>query len=728
VAEALGRVPLALKEALVAAGAGSPGVLRSLCDGTPEDAGRVVDELLPGLMPPERALAVDRLLWLQGVATPEAASNRRRFEYLDAGVIIQETLENSAAKKMRAMQAVVAEEVRVADAVWRPAVRASRFRLRTDARVAAATGPTARAEAEEIERARWKVELVALIKEAGGPVVEATSRAACQDAALAAAAGGRRARTLAKRVGAWRRVRVWCLDLYATPFPKSVLHMIEYLQARADEPCGLSVLEGVAAGFTFMEDSCGYPRGRRLVDEPLFGSYLKELAAGFAGPRASGPRQAPRYPVGLVLALEREVVDDGVASCYRCQAWWHLLSLWGALRFDDHRGLSPSAVQVTPRGLEATLSRTKTTGPGKRVTALPLVVGREAYLAHADWLTVGWELWQCVAPYVRDYFLVRPAPNLDATVPVEITYEQAARLSRAVLAGLPRETDAMTVMGEAVVGLFTLHSARCWLPSLGALAGIPEADLSYLGRWSPTTTKGYVRTATEVILRVQAEVALRLRRDLAGPVGDVTGEQAAYLEMRRELLRRGFSPQLIDGQFDEMEAWTSQLAAAVPGERTSPDLPAVRADGLGAEDAASEAEAGEEAGEESAADAAPPTPPVVPGEVVREPPPLPLADAGAGPPESGYVVSISKSDWRRLHRLGGCSRHPGIHYLQYELLGAGKPRPEDYDDYCRQCWKAGGPEESSGDEESETEQEEEDVPLLAEGLDLPVMSGLDADI
>jgi len=430
----------------------------------------------------------------------------------------------------------------------------------------------------------------------------------------------------------------------------------------------------------------------------------------------------------LVLALEREVVDEGVASGYRCQAWWSLLSLWGALRFDDHRGLSPSAVRMTPRGLEATLSRTKTTGPGKRVAALPLVVGREAYLAQASWLVVGWELWQRVAPYVRDYFLVRPAPSLDATVPIEITYEQAARLSRAVLAGLPRETDAMTVMGEAVVGLFTLHSARCWLPSLGALTGVSEADLSYLGRWAATTTKNYVRTATEVVLRVQTEVALRLRRDLAGPVEDVAGEQAAYLEMRRELLRRGFSPQLIDAQFDEMGAWTAQLAAAVPFEKPSPAVPGAVEEEPGADVAACGAEDEVEPGEEAAAVAAPPTPPAVPGGAVPETPPLPLAEAGAGPPESGYVVSISKSGWRRLHRLGGCSRHPGVHYLQFELLGAGKPRPEDYDDYCRQCWRAGTPEESSGEDESETEQEVEDEPLLAEGLDLPVASGLDDDI
>jgi len=54
--------------------------------------------------------------------------------------------------------------------------------------------------------------------------------------------------------------------------------------------------------------------------------------------------------------------------------------------------------------------------------------------------------------------------------------------------------------------------------------------------------------------------------------------------------------------------------------------------------------------------------------------------------ERGYVVSIGKKGWRRLHFLGGCSRHPGIHYLEYEFLGETQPKEDEYDDTCKQCW------------------------------------------
>jgi len=509
------------------------------------------------------------------------------------------------------------------------------------------------------------------------------------------------------------------MDLYNAPFPRTVLHLVEYLQARADEPCGLSVLEGVAAGFTFMEDCCGFARGRRLVDDPLFAAYYKELAAGYSGTGAEPLRQAPRYPLALVLALEREVVDEGVATCYRCHAWWHLLSLWASLRFDDHRGLPPGDIQLTIRGLEAVLCRTKTTGPGKRVTSLPLVVGYGSYLRESAWLVTGWNLWQSSAPFVRDCFLVKPAPNLDAMLPMELTYEQSSRLSRAVLSGLPREDDIMPVLGEPIVGLFTQHSARCWLSSMAALLQVPEADLAYLGRWSPTTAKGYVRTATEVVMKVQSTVARRLRRDLGGAVDSMVGEQAAYLEMRRELLRRSFGEQAIDDQLDALQAWTVQLAASVTGASAGPEILEVAHVVLGVDVPEEVGAAEEEPDTEAKRLEAPPTPPLVPVEAEAIPPPLPVLESPQAPPASGFVVSLSKSDWRRLHRVGGCARHPGVHYLRFELLGDERPKPEEYDDFCRQCWKSGGPDEGTDDEDSETDPEEEEAPLLVDEPNLP---------
>ena len=127
-------------------------------------------------------------------------------------------------------------------------------------------------QAEDEERRRWKAALVELIREADGPIVAATRDAADPEKALAAAAGGRRARILSKRARAWRLVRAWCLDLYGCPYPGTVLHMLVYAQARADEPCGLSTLQSVDALFSFMELCCGVAAGMRFVDSPAYAS------------------------------------------------------------------------------------------------------------------------------------------------------------------------------------------------------------------------------------------------------------------------------------------------------------------------------------------------------------------------------------------------------------------------------------------------------------------------
>ena len=116
---------------------------------------------------------MESLLWLVAIGGPEAASRRRRSAHLEGGTIVQEVLAGAATKSARLAFARAESEVRGAEAAWRPAARLARFRLRVDARLAAASGPAARAEAEQVEREKWKAALVELILEAGGPVVDA---------------------------------------------------------------------------------------------------------------------------------------------------------------------------------------------------------------------------------------------------------------------------------------------------------------------------------------------------------------------------------------------------------------------------------------------------------------------------------------------------------------------------------------------------------------------------
>ena len=140
VADALLVVPPYLRAALVRARATSPGVLRGLCDGSRQDAVKFLAALLPGIGEVEMQAAESGLLMLMELAGPEAERSRRRFAYMPDSLIIQEVLENAAAKRARTTSARTVAELQATEGVWRPAVRPARFRLRSDARLAAALG------------------------------------------------------------------------------------------------------------------------------------------------------------------------------------------------------------------------------------------------------------------------------------------------------------------------------------------------------------------------------------------------------------------------------------------------------------------------------------------------------------------------------------------------------------------------------------------------------------
>ena len=627
-------------------------------------------------------------------------------------------LKSREAKRHRLELAATVEAAGSAEAAWKPAVRPGRYRTRRAAQAAAVTGPTARADAENAARTRWKGELADLILEAGGPLVEATRHAADQRAALGLAAGGRRAATLEKRVRVWRRVRSWCVGMYGRPYPAGASQALDYAQARIDEPCGLSTLQALSSTFAFMETCCGRQQGMRFTDTVQYQEFMREMEAGLAGGGGKSVRRAPRFPLCIIAGLEREVVDTEAPRFYRAFAWWELLSVWASLRFDDSRGLAPATVVLTVRGREAELVRTKTTGPGKPVPVVPVIVAYGAYLCRADWLAVGWRLWQEMAPMVRDHLLLAPAADLDGVGNTELRYDESARLLRGLLAGLVREGEACGAVMEEYLALFTQHSGRCWLPSMAALLGVGGSDLDYLGRWRPSTSKTYVRTALQVVANIQTRVAEQVRRELADGQAELLGEDAAYLELRKELLRRGRDLQQIEQQEALFRAWTSRVLIS-PVHDEDPQAPVEDVEDFGEEDPASDA---------TPDDAEPGFVPAGPGGAVArgsdEPAEvLPIEDPPLAPSSpakvlvslegilaDGYVVSISKKKWRRLHRIGGCTRHPGVHYLEFELLGRARPTYDMYDDHCRQCWREGTPDDDTDEVETNSEDEESEAP------------------
>ena len=112
-------------------------------------------------------------------------------------------------------------------------------------------------------------------------------------------------------------------------------------------------------------------------------------------------------------AVELLVTDTAQPTVLQCYAFWSCLEAWAALRFSDHRGLDPVDCGLNENPLRGKLTRTKTTGRDKKVQGCVLHVSKNCWLVEPTWPELGWNLWQKVAPWDRDYFLPVPTRALD---------------------------------------------------------------------------------------------------------------------------------------------------------------------------------------------------------------------------------------------------------------------------------------------------------------------------
>ena len=128
----------------------------------------------------------------------------------------------------------------------------------------------------------------------------------------------------------------------------------------------------------------------KLADSALYNFSKKELLA--AALPVNPPRQAPRFQTLLLAAFEDNVISADVPVFWRELSWWLLLQSLATLRFDDHRGITPTEMVVSSSGLNGRLTRTKVSGPDKRHNFRLLVVHPSACIHQKDWLVTGWRL------------------------------------------------------------------------------------------------------------------------------------------------------------------------------------------------------------------------------------------------------------------------------------------------------------------------------------------------
>ena len=184
-------------------------------------------------------------------------------------------------------------------------------------------------------------------------------------------------------------------------------------------------------------------------------------------------------------------------------------------------------------GLRATLSQSKTTGPGKKVRYREIQISPDAYLVNKAWLPLGAALWkQAVAE--RQNFVVLPTDDYKAFTNMGTTPADRAALTRQILSlaglsddGLQTYEDLITI----VAFFWTEHSFRATLVSFARAMHVPKTITDKMGWWGVNSqpSEGYVRSYRVLISKVQATIADAIRKAKNKP--DDFGEIYVFEEL-----------------------------------------------------------------------------------------------------------------------------------------------------------------------------------------------------
>ena len=549
---------------------------------------------------------------------------------------------------------------------------------------------------EKDERGRWLRELASLVensqtwKEMGGnrESLGLLSRRLGK---------GRRAGTLRKHVKVWQHYTRWLIAAYSIKWPETPVHFADYLVSRAMEPCGQSIPLSIYKTLIFMEHAAEVPRELQISNSDAIKNALEEVKLQLESNELRPRKQAVQLLVTIVAAMERKVMQNDAPRFVRAFAFYKLMKLWGAMRYHDTTGVDFSSARLDGVAFSANLTRTKTSGPGKKITILKLVIGTDVYVEESNWLETGWRIWEELADESggsgRDFFLTLPTDALDKESPRMASYAAASGMSQALFKELDCPTDGGKehLMEMGVGCIWSEHSERVTMRTWASAAGVPEPVCKMLGRWTPTVDQAYDRSVASQIIRAQRHVGEFIRKNFNRV--DPFGENQVLEKVDAKMEEGGYHRRVMEVQREKLESFST----------IGRPLKRLKWDGSGLDDDLDEKRpqvfvesSSESEGEKEKRSVA-----------VKRNTGLVLGD---------YTVStVGRAKTKTLHRLGECYRQPGVRYHEYKNYGSELPGPENYHRACKTCFPK-AVKSAASSEEGSSDSDEEASSSSSEGL------------
>jgi len=433
----------------------------------------------------------------------------------------------------------------------------------------------------------------------------------------------------------------------------SLEEALKYLEMLAGSGAPRTKPGSFAAALAMFESASGDGPGEKVSASKHFGNALKSVVAELTAEGTEVKKALP-YPMALIMALELAVLEEESSweKFDRYIAWTMLVRAWGALRCADFQAIKPADVTATPAGLRIRLTKTKTSGPDKKVITLYAYVAEGVFLIKKDWMKVGYQL--MLDPEVvgsRGFMLPVPSAAGVGGGYRSAKYAAVAAMSRRVL----RALRAPTLMeGEWKAGpewllnlgmdmLWSEHSPRHVTTNFATVMGLSVEDQDMAGRWGAARlhhgSADYRLSSRIAVARLQRSICDGVRQSRFG-VDEV--------DIKMAVLQAGFT----EADWLPFEVTVDRSKGEVGG--VSPQL------GAEADPSFDLDEVGAEVEDVAVFNAEPKT-----------------------RPTTAFWLGIGKnSGFRRLHRSGACGAWARVGFKEEltELVdGVADAR-------CRLCW------------------------------------------
>ena len=385
----------------------------------------------------------------------------------------------------------------------------------------AAKQPTeSRLDLEHLEKERWAATLAAYIKEAELPLCKVAEATSNPTQILLKSFGSRRAKTLRNRARSWAKVRSWLLLVKSRVFPVAVSDMLDYLLYLEQEGLKKSHVHEVAAALAVIEDVGLVGQEQRISAQRVWVQVCQNLQTETEIGNTNR-HMAPPFSVAVILSMEISVCDADIPEYHRALIWVVLLCVWACMRISDLEGLDPRRLSMSRLGFKAVLTKTKTTGPGKRVLEVPVFVHRRVTLSGFDWLTAGWSMWDHYSrAFPRDYFLMKPNDSGQSPTNKYMNTAHFASYLRKILRQLPvpvrarfnrqwKLVDGSELVTEDLALFWSGHSMRHFVPTAAAAMGFSKEERDFVGRWHVNLhqSNDYLLSSRQNVHKIQVGVA-----------------------------------------------------------------------------------------------------------------------------------------------------------------------------------------------------------------------------